>query len=57
MDVVIGVDIGTTAAKAVAFDVEGGAQGDAEHAYPLLEPEPGAAVQDAAEVVEGTGAR
>jgi gluconokinase len=54
MDVVIGVDIGTTAAKAVAFDVEGGAQGDAEHAYPLLEPEPGAAVQDAAEVVEGT---
>jgi gluconokinase len=54
MDVVLGVDIGTTAVKAVAFDAEGGTHGDAEQGYPLLEPEPGAAVQDPAQVVEGT---
>ena len=44
--VVLGVDIGTTSAKAVAFDADGRALGRGETAYPLLEPEPGQAVQD-----------
>jgi gluconokinase len=43
---VLGVDIGTTAAKAVAFDADGVALGDGEAGYELLEPEPGQAVQD-----------
>jgi gluconokinase len=52
--VVLGVDIGTTSAKAVAFDAGGRELGNGEEAYPLLEPEPGQAVQDAATVVDGT---
>ena len=43
---VLGVDIGTTSAKAVAFDAGGEALGEAEAGYELLEPEPGQAVQD-----------
>ena len=46
--VVLGVDIGTTSAKAVAFDGDGGAPARGETGYPLLEPEPGEAVQDPA---------
>jgi gluconokinase len=53
VNVVIGVDAGTTAAKAVAFDAEGRAHGAAEVAYPLLEPAPTWAEQDPAAVVEG----
>jgi gluconokinase len=53
-DVVLGVDIGTTSAKAVAFDVDGRELSRGEASYPLLEPEPGQAVQDAAAVVDGT---
>ena len=52
--VVLGVDIGTTSAKAVAFDADGRALGRGETAYPLLEPEPGQAVQDPVAMVEGT---
>ena len=52
--VVLGVDIGTTSAKAVAFDADGRALGHGETAYQLLEPEPGQAVQDPVAVVEGT---
>src|SRR4051812_42384287 len=52
--VVLGVDIGTTSAKAVAFDADGGELGRGEAGYPLLEPEPGQAVQDPAAVVEAT---
>jgi gluconokinase len=51
--VVIGVDVGTTAAKAVAFDVEGRQRGSAEVGYPLLEPAPGRAEQDPDAVVDG----
>jgi gluconokinase len=43
---VLGVDIGTTSAKAVAFDAAGEALATGEAAYELLEPEPGQAVQD-----------
>ena len=52
--VVLGVDIGTTSAKAVAFDADGRELGRGETGYPLLEPEHGQAVQDPAVVVEGT---
>jgi len=50
---VLGVDIGTTSAKAVAFDADGAALGDGEAGYPLLEPEPGQAVQDPEAVLAG----
>ncbi len=53
-NVVLGVDIGTTSAKAVAFDADGRALGHGEARYPLLEPAPGQAVQDPGEVVAGT---
>jgi gluconokinase len=49
--VVIGLDVGTTSAKAVAFDAECRAFGDAEGGYPLLEPEHGHAEQDPERVV------
>jgi gluconokinase len=53
-NVVLGVDIGTTSAKAVAFDVDGHERSRGEASYPLLEPEPGQAVQDPGAVVDGT---
>lgn len=43
--VVVGVDIGTTATKAVAYDVDGRAHGSGSAGYPLHDPTPGAAVQ------------
>jgi gluconokinase len=51
--VVVGVDVGTTAAKAVAFDAHGSERGAAEVRYPLLEPAPGRAEQEPHAVVEG----
>jgi gluconokinase len=50
--VVLGVDIGTTSAKAAAFDADGRATGRTEVGYPLLEPGAGEAVQDPAAVVD-----
>jgi gluconokinase len=50
--VVVGVDVGTTSAKAVAFDPGGRELGDAETAYELIEPEHGRAEQDPDAVVE-----
>ncbi len=50
-DVVIGVDIGTTATKVIAYDVTGAARASASTDYPLRQPEPGAAVQDPHEVL------
>jgi gluconokinase len=51
--VVVGVDVGTTAAKAVAFDAQGRERGAAEVGYPLLEPAPGRAEQEPGAVVDG----
>jgi gluconokinase len=51
--VVIGVDVGTTSAKAVAVDARGRERGSAETRYPLLEPAPGRAEQDPGVVVDG----
>ena len=53
--VVVGVDIGTTATKAVAHDAAGTAHGRGEAGYPLDEPEPGAAVQDPEAVWDAVG--
>jgi gluconokinase len=52
VSVVVGIDIGTTSAKAAAYDERGGETGAAEIAYALREPEPGRAVQDAGTVVD-----
>jgi gluconokinase len=49
---VVGVDIGTTSAKAAAFGPDGSMGAVAEAAYPLHEPHPGWAVQDPGQVVE-----
>lgn len=51
-DIVLGVDLGTTATKVVGFDATGAACGCAAGGYPLLEPRPGHAVQDPEAVLE-----
>lgn len=51
MSLVIGLDIGTSAAKAVAFDTGGAEKGSGEAGYSLREPAPGEAVQDPDEVL------
>jgi gluconokinase len=50
--VVVGLDVGTTSAKAASFDADGDEAGTSEIAYELQEPEPGQAVQDPHAVVE-----
>jgi gluconokinase len=52
--VLLGVDIGTTSAKVVAYDTRGHELARAEVAYPLSEPRPGWAVQDPERVVTAT---
>lgn len=49
--VVIGVDIGTTSTKAVAFTVAGESVASSGTGYPLMEPAPGHAVQDPDDIV------
>jgi gluconokinase len=49
---VVGVDIGTTSAKAAAFGADGAMGHLADVAYPLHEPRPGWAVQDPARVAD-----
>jgi gluconokinase len=44
--VVIGIDIGTTSTKVVAYDTAGRRTSEADAGYPLAEPQPGYAVQD-----------
>ncbi len=46
MDVVVGVDVGTTSAKAAAVRADGGVLTVASQGYPLLVPEPGHAELD-----------
>jgi gluconokinase len=48
---VIGVDIGTTSTKAVAWGTDGRSFGSHTAGYPLEEPSPGQAVQDPAKIV------
>ncbi|MCA0972170.1 gluconokinase [Halobacillus litoralis] len=47
---VIGLDIGTTSAKAVLFDLSGHVVSEHEEGYPLLHPQTGYAEQDPAEI-------
>ncbi|MDD7920089.1 gluconokinase [Actinomycetospora callitridis] len=54
-DLVLGVDIGTTATKAVAFASDGTDHGHGEAPHHLDEPEPGAAVQDPEAIWEAVG--
>jgi gluconokinase len=61
--VVVGLDLGTTSAKAIAYDVDGRPWGEAGREYPLSSPRPGTAeqdpdeVRDAAVAVLGTAVR
>lgn len=48
--VVVGVDIGTTATKVVAYRVDGAALASVDRSYPLHSPHPGWAEQDPDEV-------
>ncbi len=50
----IGVDIGTTSVKAIAFAIDGTAMATTRVAYPLQEPEPGTAIQDPTRVLEAS---
>jgi gluconokinase len=50
--VVIGVDLGTTSTKAVAFDTAGTQLATASAGYPLAEPHPGWAEQDPAQILD-----
>jgi gluconokinase len=50
-EVVLGLDVGTTSTKAVAFDVDGTERGHADAGYPLYEPASGYAVQHVDEVL------
>ncbi|TGO06681.1 gluconokinase [Serinibacter arcticus] len=50
-DLVLGVDIGTTATKVVAFTVDGVPAGSASRPYPLHTPHPGYAEQDPHEIL------
>jgi gluconokinase len=50
--VVVGIDIGTTSTKVVAYDTSGRRRCEAEAGYPLAEPQPGYAVQDPATVLD-----
>ncbi len=47
----IGVDIGTTGVRAVAYEADGRSQGSASREYRLLTPKPGWAEQEPAEIV------
>jgi gluconokinase len=55
-DVVIGVDMGTTATKVIAYDASGAVHASASESYPLRQPEPGAAEQDPDEIVDAVRA-
>ncbi len=50
--VIIGLDVGTTGTKAVAFNVDGGFRHGTQRSYALTEPKPGWQVQDPHAVVE-----
>jgi len=50
-DVVIGLDLGTTSTKAVAFTPDGSQLAQASHGYELQTPHPGYAVQDPQQIL------
>lgn len=52
-DVILGLDVGTTAAKASLFSIDGTVRETVSAEYPLLNPEPGWHVQDPDTIAEG----
>jgi gluconokinase len=56
MKLVVGVDVGTTSAKATVFDADGGEHGSGEAGYELIEPVAGEVVQDPFAVMDATAA-
>lgn len=54
MSYVIGIDLGTSAVKALLIDREGRVCGEASEAYPLIQEKPGWNEQDPEHWVEGT---
>ena len=52
MKYIVGIDIGTSSTKAVAFDTEGRQLARSAKGYPLNAPVPGAAEQDADQIVQ-----
>lgn len=48
----IGIDIGTTATKAVCFDVDGNVIKQLSHSYPMYHPKPDWSVQNPHEILE-----
>jgi gluconokinase len=52
MDCLIGVDIGTTSTKTIAFGPEGQTLSSVSQKYPILYPEPGFCEQDPEEIFE-----
>jgi len=52
-DLVLGLDVGTTAAKASVFSLDGRVRLTAQREYPLLSPQPGWQVQDPATIARG----
>jgi len=56
MELVLGVDVDTTATEAVCFDQDGSERGTGENGYPLSEPNPGAEVQDPRQVMAAADA-
>jgi len=53
-EVVLGVDVGTTAVKAGVFDTVGRESASAQAGYPLYDPHPGFAEQDPQAIVDAT---
>ncbi len=54
MTCILGLDIGTTSAKAVLFDLNGKVLSESEKPYPILHPEAGWAEQDPAQIEKAT---
>lgn len=52
-DIILGLDVGTTAAKASLFSLDGTTRLTASREYPLLNPEPGWHVQDPHAIARG----
>jgi len=52
-DAVLGIDIGTSSAKAILYDLEGGEVGSGTRSYPLSTPRPGWTEQDPELLWEG----
>ena len=52
-DIILGLDVGTTAAKASLFSLDGSVRVTASREYPLLGPQPGWHVQEPAAIARG----